>query len=117
MRSAMIRLFFLGVLALCLSACATSPANDVSNGSDLDVLVMGVDAMTEPRGENLKQPENVTDTEEAWHLLLDLDDVKWLSNRDKAGIRKFVRGAVERIKESRKACTSFDRWFNLRECT
>ena len=117
MRSAMIQWLFLGALALCLSACGTLPAKDVSTGSDLDVLVMGVDAMTEPRGEELKNPEDVTDTEEAWNLLLDLDDIKWLSNRDKAGIRKFVRGAVDRIKLSRRECTTFDRWFNRRECT
>lgn len=117
MRSAMIRLFFLGVLALFLSACATSPAKDVSHESDLDVLVMGVEVMTEPRGEELANPEDVSDTEGVWNLLLDLDDVKWLSNRDKAGIRKFVKGAVDRIKLSRQTCSYWDRVWNLRECT
>lgn len=117
MRNAMIRLSLLGLIALFLSGCATSPAKDVSHESDLDVLVMGVEVMTEPRGENYKNPEDVKDTEEAWNLLLDLDDVKWLSNRDKAGIRKFVKGAVERIKVSRQTCTYWDRVWNLRECT
>lgn len=77
---------------------------------------MGVETMTEPRGTELARPEDVTNNEEAWSLLLDLDDVKYLSNRDKEGIRTFVRKAVARIKESRRTCSSFDRLFNLREC-
>lgn len=116
MRNGMIRLLLLGALSLFLSACATSPAKDASHESDLDVLVMGVQTMTEPRGNELKNPEDVRDTEEAWNLLLDLDDVKWLSNRDKAGIRDFVERAVERIKESRRSCSTWDRILNRREC-
>jgi hypothetical protein len=116
MRSGMIQLLLLGALSLFLSACVTSPAKDASQESDLDVLVLGVQTMTEPRGNDLKNPEDVRDTEEAWNLLLDLDDIKWLSNRDKAGIRGFVEKAVERIKISRRTCSGFDRLFNLREC-
>lgn len=117
MRNAMIRLLLLGLTALFLSGCVTSPAKDVSHESDLDVLVLGVQTMTEPRGENYKNPEDVTDTEDAWNLLLDLDDVKWLSNRDKAGIRRFVEKSVESIKKSRIQCSYWDRVWNLRECT
>lgn len=80
------------------------------------MLVLGVNTMTEPRGTDLKNPEDVVDTEEAWSLLLDLDDVKWLSNRDKLGIRKFVSSAVDRIKVSLRKCSKWDRLFNLREC-
>ena len=116
MRSKMILWFVIGLISLFLSGCATSPARDASQGSDLDVLVMGVQSMTEPRGNDLKNPEDVQSNEEAWSLLLDLDDIKWLSNRDKASIRGFVEKAVERIKVSRRVCTGWDRLFNLREC-
>lgn len=116
MRNVKILPLLIGLLSLCLSACATSPAKDASHESDLDVLVLGVETMTEPRGTELKNPEDTKDNEEAWSLLLDLDDVKYLSNRDKAGIRSFVQKAVERIKTSRRTCSTFDRWFNLREC-
>lgn len=116
MRSAKILPFVIGLISLFLSACGTLPAKDASHESDLDVLVMGVQTMTEPRGEDLPNPEEITDTGAAWNLLLDLDDVKWLSNRDKAGIRTFVERAVERIKESRRQCSSWDNFFNLREC-
>lgn len=112
----LILMFVTGALALFLSGCATSPARDASHESDLDVLVLGVQSMTEPRGNDLKNPEDVRDTEEAWNLLLDLDDIKWLSNWDKASIRGFVEKAVARIKESRRTCSRFDRLFNLREC-
>lgn len=77
---------------------------------------MGVQALTEPRGEELPLPESVQNNEQAWNLLLDLDDVKWLSNKDKAAIRSFVEKAAARIKESRRTCTRMDRLFNLREC-
>lgn len=117
MRSGLIQLLLLGLTALSLSGCATSPASAVSHESDLDVLVLGVQTMTEPRGENFKNPEDVTDTEDAWNLLLDLDDVKWLSNRDKLGIRTFVTKSVDAIKKSRRVCTRWDRILNLRECT
>lgn len=80
------------------------------------MLVMGVEALTEPRGEELPNPEDATTTEDAWHLLLNLDDVKWLSNKDKSAIRKFVKSAADRIKESRRECSRWDRLWNLREC-
>lgn len=116
MQSAMIRMFVIGLTTLFLSGCVTSPAKDASHGSDLDVLVLGVQTMTEPRGTDLKNPEDVQTNEEAWNLLLDLDDVKFLSNRDKSSVRGFVEKSVERIKESRRVCTRWDRFWNLREC-
>lgn len=116
MRS-VILLFVLGLISLSLSGCATSPARGAKHESDLDVLVMGVQEMTQPRGTELKNPEDVQGTGEAWNLLLDLDDVKYLSNRDKASIRRFVEKAASRIKESRRECSRFDRFFNLRECS
>lgn len=77
------------------------------------MLVLGVQTMTKPREVegDIKNPEDVQTGEQAWSLLLDLDDIRWLSNRDKAGIREFVEGAAERIKQSYKAPCSW--WGNL----
>lgn len=83
------------------------------------MLVLGVQTMTKPREPegDLKNPEDVQTGEEAWNLLLDLDDIKYLLNRDKQNIREFVEKAVDRIKESYKApCSRWDKLLNRREC-
>lgn len=119
MRSAMILLLASLALALFLSGCVTSPARGVSHASDLDVLVLGVKAMLAPRepAGTVKLAEDAENVEQAWGLLLDLEEVDWLHEQDKLRTIDFVMKGVERIKESRRPCSTVDKLFNLRECS
>lgn len=79
---------------------------------------MGVEAILvrrEPAGE-LKRAEDAATTGQAWNLLLDLEEVDYLHETDKAAARDFVRKAAARIGESRRVCNRWDRLWNLREC-
>lgn len=111
-RSSRILLLVLGLTVLCLSACATSPERVGSRGTDLEVMRLGVRALAQPREPQgaVTKPEDAATTEQAWNLLLELDDIKYLSNGDKARIATFVDQAVTAIQKSRQlAC----RWYQF----
>lgn len=58
----------------------------------------------------IRNPEDAATDEQAWNLLLELDDVKYLSNEDKKRIFNFVDSAVKAIDKARQpAC----RWFQF----
>lgn len=114
----MTRLFALGAILVFLTACASSPAKDARHASDLDVLVMGVEAMAQPRepAGDVKRAEDARTNDEAWGLLLDLEDVDWLHEYDKRRIVDFVKKATDRIKRSRQPCGWWKSLVNRSEC-
>lgn len=105
----MIRALLIGAMMLFLSGCATSPVSGDSHGSDLEVLRLGVQAMLptrDPAGE-VQLAENAETNDEAWTLLLDLEEVDWLHEQDKLRVIGFVNAAVDRIIESRQPTCTF----------
>lgn len=119
MRSVMTRLSLIWLLSLSLSACVTSPDSGEKPESDLDVLVMGVEAMLPPRDPagDVKRAEDAATVEDAWTLLLDLEDVDYLHERDKERAVEFVQRAADRIKLARNPCGFWRRLFKPSECT
>lgn len=118
MQSAKILLLLSGLIVAFLPGCVSSPARGDSTASDLDVMVLGVQALLRkrsPEGE-VKRAEDAVTTEQAWTLLLDLEDIDFLHEQDKEITVEFVTKAAARIKESRRPCTTFDHLFNRREC-
>ena len=82
------------------------------------MLVLGVKTMLptrDPAG-SVKRAEDAEDFEEAWNLLLDLEDVDYLHEGDKIRTINFVEKAAARIKQARQPCGFWDKLFNLREC-
>ena len=109
------RLSLTFALSLSLTACATSPARDVRPATDLQVLRLGVDALTQPRlpAGDVQRLEDAATVGQAWDYAADLEDALWLSNRDKANLRTFVEKASAAIEESRlPAC----RWWQRSGC-
>lgn len=102
----MIRSLVLGLMLLSLTACGNKLVRDASRGSDLDVLVMGVETMAQSRqpAGDIKRAEDATTTGEVWNLALDLEDANWLHDQDKARIVSFVGRAADRIKLARQPC-------------
>lgn len=119
MQSAKTRLWLTLPALLFLSGCATSPDNGGKRESDLDVLMLGVETMLPPRDPAgpVKRAEDAENFEDAWNLLLDLEDVDYLHEQDKQRTVDFVTKAVERIKQSRRPCTFWDNLFNRRTCS
>lgn len=73
---------------------------------------MGVKALAQPREPQgqVQHPEDAATTEQSWNLLLELDDIKYLSNVDKQRIYQFVDDAVQAIAKSRQTVC---RWYQL----
>lgn len=110
-------LLLTGLTSLCLLACASSPERDARQESDLAVMVMGIKALLPPRDPaGALRAEDVTTTGDAWNLLLDLEDVDYLHEQDKLRAIEFVTSAARHIEQSRRPCTGWDRFWNLREC-
>lgn len=104
------RLWLICALALSLTACATSPVHDARPATDLQVLRLGVQALTEPRAPagSVQRLEDAATVGETWDYAGDLEDALWLSNRDKLNLRQFVNKATAAIEASRlPEC----RWF------
>lgn len=101
-----------GAMLLFLTGCVTTSARVENHGSDLEVLKLGVQVLTKPRevaGE-IKYLDEAKTNDEAYTFAGNAEEAFWLSERDKAGLREFVEGAVERIRLSRvPAC----RWYQL----
>lgn len=108
-----IKQFVIGVLVLFLSACATLPTAADSRATDLEVMRLGVKALAQPREPQgaIRNPEDATTNEQAFDLLLQLDDIKYLSNEDKRRIYEFVDAAVKAIAKSRQQTC---RWYQLK---
>ena len=109
------RLFVSFALCLSLTSCATSPASDVRPATDLQVLRLGVDALTQPRlpAGDVQRLEDAATVGQAWDYAADLEDALWLSNRDKANLRTFVDKATAAIEQSRlPEC----RWWQRSDC-
>lgn len=108
----LIRALLLGVLSLSLSACGTRPVRVEQRATDLQVLKLGVKALTEPRVVSgpVQHPDQAKDNGELMDLALDLDDIAFLSNEDKRRLRQFVFEAADAIDKARRpAC----RWYQL----
>lgn len=97
------RLWLICALVLLTSACATSPVHDARPATDLQVLRLGVQALTEPRSPagSIQRLEDAATVGETWDYAGDLEDALWLSNRDKANLRGFVDKATAAIETSR----------------
>lgn len=97
------RLWLTFALVLLTSGCATSPAHDARPATDLQVLRLGVQALTEPRSPagSVQRLEDAATVGETWDYAADLEDALWLSNRDKANLRQFVDKATAAIESSR----------------
>ena len=97
------RLSLTFALALSLTACARSPVRDVLPATDLQVLRLGVQALTEPRSPagSVQRLEDAATVGQAWDYAGDLEDALWLSNRDKGNLRTFVEKASAAIETSR----------------
>lgn len=98
-----IRLWLTFALLASLTACATSPVHDARPATDLQVLRLGVQALTEPRSPagSIQRLEDAATVGETWDYAGDLEDALWLSNRDKANLRTFVEKATAAIETSR----------------
>lgn len=109
----MIKAFAIGLMAVCLSACASLPDAADSRATDLEVLRLGVKALAQPREVQgaIQNPEDAENTEQAWDLLLKLDDIKYLSNGDKQRIYTFVDDSLKLIAKSRQRVC---RWYQLK---
>ncbi len=118
MPSALNPKWLIGLAALFLSACATSPERDGKQESDLAVLVIGVESMLPPRDPAgpIQLVEQAEVTEDVWNLALDLEEVDYLHEADKVRTIEFVRKAAARIGEARQPCSFWDRLFNRGTC-
>lgn len=97
------RTWLLGLMVVFLTACAMQPVRVAAPATDLQLLRLGINSMTEHREPSgaVRNPDEAETTEQAWNLLLELDDIKHLSNGDKDRIRKFANDAIDIIEESR----------------
>jgi len=101
----LILMLLIGLMALFLSGCGTSPVRVEQRATDLELLKLGVHQLTQPRvvPGPIQHPDQAETTEQVWNLSLDLDDVHWLGEGDKVRVRDFVDQAVKLIAESRMA--------------
>ena len=81
-------------------------------------MVLGVRTMLPPRtpAGDVKLAENAETTEQAWNLLLDLEDVNYMHSEDKRRAIKFVTESVELIREARQPCGFWDKVLNRGTC-
>lgn len=101
-----------GLISLCLTACASSPVKDAPPATDLTVLVLGVEALTQERtpASTVQRAEDAETTGELFQYTLALEEVEWLHEQDKERTRQFVRESVRVIQRNRQPVC---RWWNL----
>lgn len=92
----------------CLTSCGASRGSAVKPASealpaDLQVLVLGVRALTEPRAIDGDIPTlDAAETfGQVWEFAGNAEEGHWLSERDKAVTRNFVEKAAAAIAEAR----------------
>lgn len=106
-------LFVMCLTLLSLSGCATTPSAGNSRSSDLEVLRLGIHAMTEPRQVQgaVKKPSEVKDFGESLNFNVEAYSVMWLQWQDQKRLRTFADSAILAIAKARMdACG----WLNLR---
>lgn len=111
-----IRTLTIGCALTFLCSCASLPANDVKPATDLQLLRLGVSELTrerQPQGP-VTRAEDATNGQEAFGLLIALEDTNWLQNDDKRRIDRFVKSATQRIELSRLPSCSWYQWRCLR---
>lgn len=107
----------IGCAVMCLSSCATSPANDVKPVTDLEVLRLGVQQLTrerQPQG-SVTRVEDAATGDQLFGLSIALEDTVWLLNDDHRRTREFVDRASRRIELSRLPTCSWWQWRCIRE--
>lgn len=96
--------------SLCLPACATSPARDAKPATDLQVLVLAVKVLTEPRrpAGDIQHLDEAETYGQAWDYAGDVEEALWLAEGDKARVRELVTQSAALIEAGRlPAC----RWW------
>lgn len=99
------------LIVLFLSACGTRTVRDDSPASDLDALVSSVSRDLQPRllPNGKEYCAELATTERAQDECMgDLEDVVFVSNRDKERGLGTLRTGVERLKLARAPCRVFD---------
>lgn len=108
------------LLAIVLSTpgCATSPARDAPPATDLQVLRLGVKALTEPRrpAGDVQHLDEAETEGEVWDYAGDVEEALWLAERDKARVRTFVDEATAAIEESRLPPCRWWKWESAGTC-
>lgn len=120
MRNETVLKLLIVLIALFLSACATSPAKDDSHASDLDALLSGARNNLKPRPLPNGKYYCIEDavTEEAKdNCSLDLEDGKWQSEQDKARALDGIERGVERLRLARNPCSLWERLTRRDRCT
>lgn len=99
------------LIVLCLPACGTPSVRDDSPESDLTALVTSVkrDLQRRVLPNGKEYCAELAKTEDAQDDCMgDLEDVVYLSNRDKDRAANTLTKGMERIKLSRQPCGFFD---------
>jgi hypothetical protein len=102
-----------GLLSLFLSACGTSPVRVEQHATDLEVVKLAVHSMTQPReiSGDIKRAEDAENNEQLMKLTLDLEDVKFLYEKDLQRVDVFVTKALSIIAQGRlKPCP----WYSFK---
>jgi hypothetical protein len=102
-------------LLLSLTACGTLPAKDAPPATDLQVLRLGVEALTAPRtpAGAVQRLEDAATVGEAWDYAGDVEEALWLAEADKVRVREFVGKAAAAMEASRlPEC----RWWQRSNC-
>lgn len=110
--SKLMRLLLLGMPLLFLQGCAQQPVRVAAPTTDLQILQLGVHALTEPRAVAgpIQHPDQAETNGQLMSVATDLDDVHWLDEQDKTRLRTFVDKAVVLIGQSRAAVCG---WWNV----
>lgn len=109
----------LGVIVLCLSACAGPSVRGDLPESDLDALKANVDRdLKRTLLENGKEYcAELAETEEAKdHCTGDLEDALFTSNRDKDRARNTLARGIQRLKLVRNPCGFWEKLFRNNRC-
>ena len=113
----MTRTLLLSLALASLTACASSHVKGTAPDTDLQLLELGVKALTTPRqiADPVQHPYQARNGDELWELSLALDDMAYLSEGDTARTFEFVHKAVEAIRTSRRPPCPWWNWKCQRE--
>lgn len=101
--SSQILLLALGTMLLFLTSCGISPVRVEQRATDLEVMRLGVEQMTQPRtvAGSLQHADEARTNGELMNYALNVEDALWLSNGDKVRVRSFVNSALSVIASGR----------------
>lgn len=99
----------LGALSLFLSGCASSPERVQTPVTDLQLLKLGVDKLTQPRpvAGKVQRAYQAENNGELMDYALNLEDAKFGDEWDKRRIREFVSEAVVVMARARQVPCRF----------